>query len=84
MVKRERGAAAHPGVFWTWWAAGTTSAAGSAVGAVALPLTALTVLDAGHVVGVEFNHTKTLGVLGVDPPPALRDNSEYRPGMLVG
>jgi hypothetical protein len=37
----------RPGVFWTWWAAGTTSAAGSAVGAVALPLTALTVLDAG-------------------------------------
>ncbi|MFG6201857.1 MFS transporter [Nonomuraea sp. JJY05] len=34
------------GVFWRWWAAGTTSAAGSAVGAVALPLTALTVLDA--------------------------------------
>ncbi|GAB3850664.1 MFS transporter [Dactylosporangium cerinum] len=35
------------GVFWTWWAAGTASGAGSAVGAVALPLTALTVLDAG-------------------------------------
>lgn len=34
-------------VFWTWWAAGTASGAGSAVGAVALPLTALTVLDAG-------------------------------------
>ncbi|MFG2071755.1 MFS transporter [Nonomuraea maritima] len=34
------------GVFWRWWTAGTTSAAGSAVGAVALPLTALTVLDA--------------------------------------
>ncbi|MFI7035658.1 MFS transporter [Microbispora rosea] len=34
------------GVFWRWWAAGTTSAVGSAVGAVALPLTALTVLDA--------------------------------------
>lgn len=32
--------------FWTWWAAGTTSHIGSAVGAVALPLTALTVLDA--------------------------------------
>ncbi|WP_327011089.1 MFS transporter [Dactylosporangium sp. NBC_01737] len=38
---------ANRGVFWTWWAAGTTSSAGSAVGAVALPLTALTVLDAG-------------------------------------
>ncbi|SCG34990.1 MFS transporter [Micromonospora coxensis] len=34
------------GVFWRWWAAGTTSQVGSAVGAVALPLTALTVLDA--------------------------------------
>ncbi|MEH0829312.1 MULTISPECIES: MFS transporter [unclassified Micromonospora] len=34
------------GVFWRWWAAGTTSMVGSAVGAVALPLTALTVLDA--------------------------------------
>jgi MFS family permease len=34
------------GVFWRWWAAGTTSAVGSAVGGVALPLTALTVLDA--------------------------------------
>lgn len=33
-------------VFWRWWAAGTVSSAGSAVGAVALPLTALTVLDA--------------------------------------
>ncbi|MEV4625123.1 MFS transporter [Micromonospora sp. NPDC049523] len=34
------------GVFWRWWTAGTTSGLGSAVGAVALPLTALTVLDA--------------------------------------
>ncbi|MFD2765088.1 MFS transporter [Micromonospora eburnea] len=34
------------GVFWRWWAAGTASSVGSAVGAVALPLTALTVLDA--------------------------------------
>jgi MFS family permease len=33
-------------VFWRWWAAGTTSALGSAVGGVALPLTALAVLDA--------------------------------------
>jgi MFS family permease len=32
--------------FWRWWTAGTTSGLGSAVGAVALPLTALTVLDA--------------------------------------
>ncbi|MER7892670.1 hypothetical protein ABTX15_22900 [Micromonospora sp. NPDC094482] len=34
------------GVFWRWWTAGTTSQVGSAVGAVALPLTAPTVLDA--------------------------------------
>lgn len=34
------------GVFWRRWTAGTTSMVGSAVGAVALPLTALTVLDA--------------------------------------
>ncbi|MEE6259083.1 MFS transporter [Plantactinospora sonchi] len=33
-------------VFWRWWTAGTTSGLGSAVGAVALPLTALTVLHA--------------------------------------
>ncbi|GGQ50552.1 MFS transporter [Couchioplanes azureus] len=32
--------------FWRWWLAGTTSHLGSAVGGVALPLTALTVLDA--------------------------------------
>jgi MFS family permease len=34
------------GIFWRWWGAGTTSSLGSAVGAVALPLTALGVLDA--------------------------------------
>jgi predicted MFS family arabinose efflux permease len=33
-------------VFWRWWAAGTSSDLGSAVGGVALPLTALAVLDA--------------------------------------
>ncbi|MFB9237669.1 MFS transporter [Plantactinospora siamensis] len=32
--------------FWRWWTAGTASQLGSAVGGVALPLTALTVLDA--------------------------------------
>jgi MFS family permease len=32
--------------FWRWWAAQTTSSVGSAVSAVALPLTALAVLDA--------------------------------------
>ncbi|SIR59510.1 MFS transporter [Micromonospora avicenniae] len=33
-------------MFWRWWTAFTTSAVGSAVSAVALPLTALTALDA--------------------------------------
>ncbi|UQU65345.1 MFS transporter [Couchioplanes caeruleus] len=33
-------------VFWRWWTAGTTSSLGSAIGGVALPLTALAVLDA--------------------------------------
>ena len=33
-------------VFWRWWTAGTASGLGTAIGAVALPLTALTVLDA--------------------------------------
>ncbi|RKN33954.1 MFS transporter [Micromonospora musae] len=33
-------------VFWRWWVAGTTSLFGSAVGGLALPLTALTVLHA--------------------------------------
>ncbi|ROP31645.1 putative MFS family arabinose efflux permease [Couchioplanes caeruleus] len=33
-------------VFWRWWAAGTTSGLGSAIGGVALPLTALAALDA--------------------------------------
>ncbi|MFI7636096.1 MFS transporter [Nonomuraea sp. NPDC049400] len=33
-------------VFWRWWTAGTISAVGSAVGTVALPLTALTVVNA--------------------------------------
>lgn len=32
--------------FWTYWSAGTTSMVGSAVGGVALPLTALLALDA--------------------------------------
>ncbi|MGC5310474.1 MFS transporter [Micromonospora zamorensis] len=32
--------------FWRWWGAGTTSHLGSAIGGIALPLTALTVLDA--------------------------------------
>ncbi|BAL87602.1 putative MFS transporter [Actinoplanes missouriensis 431] len=32
--------------FWRWWTAGTTSGLGTAVGGVALPLTALTVLHA--------------------------------------
>jgi MFS family permease len=34
------------GIFWRWWTAGTISAVGSAVTAIALPLTALVALDA--------------------------------------
>lgn len=41
-----RNGASTLSVFWRWWTAGTTSGLGSAVGAVALPLTALAVLDA--------------------------------------
>ncbi|WP_305787569.1 MFS transporter [Symbioplanes lichenis] len=33
-------------VFWRWWTAGTVSSLGTAIGGVALPLTALAVLDA--------------------------------------
>ncbi|MEU4679329.1 MFS transporter [Micromonospora sp. NPDC023737] len=40
------GSTGRAGAFWRWWTAFTTSAVGSAVGAVALPLTALTALDA--------------------------------------
>nr|BFE57230.1 hypothetical protein GCM10020063_017560 [Dactylosporangium thailandense] len=36
-------------MFWRWWSAGMASSAGSAISAVALPLTALTVLDATPV-----------------------------------
>ncbi|NJC72302.1 MFS transporter [Planosporangium thailandense] len=36
----------NTGIFWRWWSAGATSGVGSAVSAVALPLTALTVLHA--------------------------------------
>ena len=35
-----------PGVFWRYWGAATVSGAGTAVTALALPLVALTVLDA--------------------------------------
>ncbi|GIF76878.1 MFS transporter [Asanoa siamensis] len=35
-----------PTAFWRWWIAGTSSHLGSAVGGIALPLTALSVLDA--------------------------------------
>jgi MFS family permease len=36
-------------MFWRWWSAGAASSAGSAISAVALPLTALVVLDATPV-----------------------------------
>ncbi|MFJ4716093.1 MFS transporter [Streptomyces sp. NPDC088785] len=44
-ARRSAGGSA-PGVFWRYWTAGTVSDAGSAVTALALPLLALTVLDA--------------------------------------
>ncbi|MYW65414.1 MFS transporter [Streptomyces sp. SID8379] len=43
---RTEGADAPPGVFWRYWTAATVSNAGTAVTALALPLVALTVLDA--------------------------------------
>ncbi|WP_353945032.1 MFS transporter [Streptomyces sp. HUAS MG91] len=43
---RAENADAPPGVFWRYWAAATISDAGTAVTALALPLIALTVLDA--------------------------------------
>ncbi len=43
----------------------------------------LTVVDVGHVVGVEYDHADALEALGVVAPPPVRE-SEYRPGTLVG
>jgi hypothetical protein len=43
----------------------------------------LCVADAAHVVGIEYDHVGVLKVLGVPPPPPVREN-EYRPGTLVG
>ena len=43
----------------------------------------LTVVDTAFVVGLEYDHVGALKLLGVGPPPAIRD-TEYRPGMLVG
>jgi hypothetical protein len=42
----ELSAARRSRMFWTYWSASATSGLGSAVTGVALPLTALTVLDA--------------------------------------
>ncbi|WP_407837127.1 MFS transporter [Streptomyces sp. DSM 116496] len=42
----DEGETSSPGVFWRFWAAATVSGAGTAVTVLALPLVALTVLDA--------------------------------------
>ncbi|MFF9853420.1 MFS transporter [Streptomyces litmocidini] len=44
--RRDDRESSPPGVFWRFWAAATVSGAGTAVTALALPLVALTVLDA--------------------------------------
>jgi hypothetical protein len=43
----------------------------------------LTVVDTMRVVGVEFENIAALNRLDVPEPPAVNE-SEYRPGMLVG
>lgn len=43
----------------------------------------LTIVDAAHIVGVEFTHLKPLDALGI-PVPLLAEGHEYRPGTLVG
>jgi hypothetical protein len=43
----------------------------------------LVVADLAHVVAVEFARLTPLDALGVEPP-VIRENAEYRPGMLVG
>ncbi len=43
----------------------------------------LTVVDLDHVVGIEFDHIRPLGLLGVGAPPAVQE-IDYRPGTLVG
>jgi hypothetical protein len=51
-------------------------------GAVKLRQT-LVVADLAHVVAVEFAKLAPLARLGVEPP-VIREDAEYRPGMLVG
>jgi hypothetical protein len=43
----------------------------------------LTVLDVGHVVGVEFDTLEHLADLGLKAPP-LPEKVQYAPGTLVG
>jgi hypothetical protein len=43
----------------------------------------LVVADLAHVVAVEFPQLGPLRALGVEPP-VIREDAEYRPGMLVG
>ena len=43
----------------------------------------LTVADIAHVIGVEFPHLNALKTLGIPHPPPPQE-TEYRPGTLVG
>jgi hypothetical protein len=43
----------------------------------------LAVVDVRHIVGVEFGNLGYLKLLGVGPPPEVKD-AEYRPSTLVG
>ena len=43
----------------------------------------LAVVGVGHVVGLEYDHINVLKTLNVPDPPPLQ-NTEFRPGVLVG
>lgn len=43
----------------------------------------LAVVDVRHIVGMEFGNLGHLKMLGVGPPPDLKE-AEYRPSTLVG
>lgn len=43
----------------------------------------LMIVDVSHVVAIEFPHIQHLDILGVPPPPEIRE-TEFKPGTLVG
>jgi hypothetical protein len=43
----------------------------------------LAVVDVAHIIGLEFGNLAHLKLLGVGPPPELKE-MEYRPSTLVG